>query len=347
MRQRHSLILIILLGLALEANAQVSPPLRLLGTTPLAGFEGDDFDHLMADVPGDRLYLAAEDHKTVEIFELRTGKHLRSLSGFVAPHAIVDLPESNKFIVTDEDRKRGVGWIKLISKDTYQVLDTINLAGGADVALFDPATKYCYVRARSPATAQSVKLAIIDTRTFKHIGDITLPGYRSEAMAVEHSGGNRLFVDLTGTKEVGVVDLKTNQVIARWPLPEPDVLEALALDEPHHRVFVAGRKPPRLFVFNTDTGEVVAKFPCVDNMDDMAFDPAHQRIYVTGGPSTSVFEERDPDHYEHIAEIPTGTQGQEGKTARFVPELDRLYVVLSGANKPDAKVGLMMFQAEP
>jgi DNA-binding beta-propeller fold protein YncE len=234
-----------------------------------------------------------------------------------------------------------------MSKDTDQVIDTINLPGGADVALFDAATKYCYVRARSPASAPSVLLAIIDTKTFKHVGDVTLPGYRSEGMAIEHSGKRRLFVDLTGTKEVGVVDLRTNQVIARWPLPESDVLEALALDEAHHRVFVAGRKPPRLFVFNTETGEVVARLPCVDNMDDMSFDTAHQRIYVTGGPSTSVFQERDPDHYEHIAEIPTGTEGQEGKTSRFVPELNRLYVVLSGAAKPDTKLGLLIFQAEP
>jgi hypothetical protein len=68
---------------------------------------------------------------------------------------------------------------------------------------------------------------------------------------------------------------------------------------------------------------------------------------LRGGPSTSVFEERDPDHYEHIAEIPTGTEEQEGKTARFVPELNRYYVALSGEVKPEAKVGVKIFQAEP
>jgi len=31
-------------------------------------------------------------------------------------------------------------------------------------------------------------LNIIDTRTFTHVGDITLPGNHSEAMAIDHEG---------------------------------------------------------------------------------------------------------------------------------------------------------------
>jgi hypothetical protein len=35
-------------------------------------------------------------------------------------------------------------------------------------------------------------------------------------------------------------------------------------------------------VFNTDTGKVVATIPCVGNADDMSYDQARKRIYVTG-----------------------------------------------------------------
>jgi hypothetical protein len=44
---------------------------------------------------------------------------------------------------------------------------------------------------------------------------------------------------------------------------------------------------------------------------------------VTGTDTTSVFEQRDADHYEHIAEVPTGFRA---KTSVFVPELNRLYI---------------------
>jgi hypothetical protein len=53
---------------------------------------------------------------------------------------------------------------------------------------------------------------------------------------------------------------------------------------------------------------------------------------VTGSETASVFEQRDPDHYEHIAEVPTAYRA---KSSIFVPELKRLYVADSGKSKPE------------
>ena len=66
-------------------------PLKLVATTPLPGFSGD-FDHFGADLKGNRLFLTAEEHKTVEVFDLRSGKQIHSITGFVEPHAMVYLP---------------------------------------------------------------------------------------------------------------------------------------------------------------------------------------------------------------------------------------------------------------
>jgi DNA-binding beta-propeller fold protein YncE len=307
----------------------------------MPGFEGCDFDHFDSDLTGNRLMLAAEDHNTVEVFNLRTGKHLRSIMGFDHPHGIVFLADSNKFIVTDGGSAFGMA--KLVSGDTYKIVDTIKLPPGADNAVYDPTRKYVYVENRGEdPSGNSNMLSIIDTKTFKHIGDITLPGRNSQAMAVERSG-KRLFINLAATNEVGVVDLQTRQVIARWPVPEASVQDALALDEANHQVFIACRKPPKFIAFNTETGKVVANLPCVGVNDDMFYDAVHKRIYVTGDGTTSVFQQVDADHYEHIAEIPTGFQG---KTGLLVPELNRLYIELSGKAKPDAKLALMIFEPQ-
>ena len=49
-----------------SAHAQQGAPvLTPLGRTDLPGYSGD-FDHFAADVQTDRLYLAAEDHGTLE-----------------------------------------------------------------------------------------------------------------------------------------------------------------------------------------------------------------------------------------------------------------------------------------
>jgi DNA-binding beta-propeller fold protein YncE len=161
-------------------------------------------------------------------------------------------------------------------------------------------------------------------------------------MVIDHAG-KKLYVNLTGTDEVGVIDLKTRQFIARWPLPDAHVAHAIALDEPNHRLFTATRKPPQFIVFNTDAGKVVTALPCVGVNSDMSLDIARKRIYVTGSDTASVFEQRDADHYEHIAEVPTAFRA---KSSIFVPELKRLYVADSGKGKPDAKLALQIFEVQ-
>src|SRR4029077_5658210 len=218
MKKSYAMFLITMLIAALGVLAEGKPPLRLIRSIPMPGFEGCDFDHFDYDLKGNRLFLAAEDHNTVEVFDLRSGKPLRSIKGFNHPHGIVFLPDSNKFIVTDGGSDFGKA--NIVSGDKYEVVDTIKLPPGADNAVYDPARKYCYVENRgTDPSGNSNLLSIIDTKTFKHIGDITLPGRNSQAMAIEHSG-KRLFINLAATNEVGVVDLQTHQLVAKWSVPE-------------------------------------------------------------------------------------------------------------------------------
>src|ERR1700694_2329208 len=87
---------------ALTTKAQEKLPLKLITTTPRRGFTGD-FDHFGLDLQGNRLFLAAEEHKTVEVFDLRTGARTHSIEGFAHPLMMVYLPESNQLVVTDGD----------------------------------------------------------------------------------------------------------------------------------------------------------------------------------------------------------------------------------------------------
>jgi hypothetical protein len=118
----------------------------------------------------------------------------------------------------------------------------------------------------------------------------------------------------------------------------------MALDEPNHRLFIATRNPPRLFVYDTVTGKVVASLPCVGVNDDMTYDAKRKRIYITGDGATSVFEQHDADNYEHLVDVPTGYRA---KTSLYVPELNWLYIGVSGGDKPDAPVAVQIYKVEP
>jgi DNA-binding beta-propeller fold protein YncE len=335
MRKISTISLFALLAVVQRAPAQEKAPLKLIETTPLPGFSGD-FDHLAADLKGNRLFLAAEDHKTVEVFDLKSGKPIHSITGFGQPHAMVYLPESNKLIVTDGD---DFGRVALVSGEDYQIKDTIKLPEGVDGAVFDPVNKYYYVESGGKTEHQ---LNIIDTKNFKHVGDITLPGNHSEAMVIDRAG-KKMYVNLTAVSQVGVVDLQTNKLTTTWPITDAKVQNSIALDEPNHRLFLATRMPPKFFVLDTDSGKIVATLTCAPINDDMWFDAARRRIYVTGSDTTSVIVQRDADHYEQIAEVPTGFRA---KTSLYISSLSRLYVAVSGKGKPDAKLALQIYQVQ-
>jgi DNA-binding beta-propeller fold protein YncE len=322
-----------------NSNAQEKSPLKLITTTPLPGFSGD-FDHFAVDLKGNRLFLAAEDHKTVEVFELRSGKPLHSISGFGQPHAILFLPDTNRLIVTDGD---DFGRVALVNGESYEIIDNIKLPPGVDGAIFNPVNKNYYVESGGADGAATHLLNIIDAKNFKHVGDIRLPGNHSEAMAVDQAG-KKLYVNLTGANEVGVVDIATRQLTSRWPVPDAKVENSMVLDEPDHRLFIATRQPPKFFVFDTDSGKVVTSLPCAPFNDDMWFDRPRKRIYATGSETTTVIQQHDADHYEHLADVTTGFRA---KTSILVPEMNRLYVAVSGKGRPDAKLALQIFEIQP
>jgi DNA-binding beta-propeller fold protein YncE len=325
--------------LAPTVKAQEKLPLKLIATTPLPGFTGD-LDHFGVDLRGGRLFLASEVQKTVEVFDLHTGKRTHSIKGFGQPLTMAYLADSDRLIVTDGGEADAV---HLVDCKEYKIINTLKLGPGVDHGVYNPVDRNFYVENGGGPDSKTHVLSIIDTNSFKQVGEITgLPGNSNEGMVVDHAG-EKLYVNLTGSDEIGVIDLSTRQLVARWPLPDVHVAHAIALDEPNRRLFTATRKPAQFIVFDIDTGKVVATVPCVGVNSDMSLDVAHKRIYVTGSETATVIEQRDADHYEHIAEVPTAYRA---KSSIFVPELKRLYVADSGKGKPDAKLALQIFEVQ-
>src|SRR5689334_21199722 len=114
------------------AAASDSAPLKLLQSVDLPKYSGD-FDHFAADVKGNRLFLAGEDGGTLEVFDLRTGAHVKTVTGMETPHAIHYEPAKNRLIVSNS----GNGLSKVLDGTSYAAVDTIRLVPGADVMSYD------------------------------------------------------------------------------------------------------------------------------------------------------------------------------------------------------------------
>jgi len=348
MKKSLASLLTLFVAFALQTTAQNKLPLKLIATIPLPELVGD-LEFFAPDLKGDRLFLCAENSKTVEVFNLHTGKRIHTIEGFGEPHDIVYLPDSNKLIVSDGGDD--FGWVELVSGENYQIVDKIKLPNAVDEAVFDPVHQYFYVESGSDEPGGTNHLInIIDAKNFKLVGNIKLPGKTSNAMAVDRAAG-KLYVNNSGTSEVVVVDLRTRQMIARWPLPEAHNLNGLAFDEANHRVFSATRSPSQFWVLDSNTGKIVTTLPCTAYNDHMMFDAKRKRIYISGTDTLTVIEQRDADHYEHLAEVPTGYRS---KTSILVPELNRIYVALSGKDmsgkpllKPGVQMAIKIYEVQP
>ena len=333
---------IILLILSVPGHSQsVQDPLRLVQTISIPGVEGR-FDHLAVDLKGKRLFLAAQAHRSVEVFDLAAGKRIHSIGGIGAPHAERYVPASNELLVSIGDEAEGA--LKILNGDTFETLATFKILVDADGITYDPVTQYVYIEngGKDAGNTEYCLVSVIDTANRKNIGDIRVDGAELEAMAVEHSG-TRLFVNMKTLKQVGIIDRNKLQVISTWPIPGAGVNTPLALDEMHHRLFVGAREPAEVVVFDTDTGKVIAKIPCVGEADDLFYDEAHKRIYVTGDEGfISIIAQADADHYEPMTKLRTRPGA---RNSLFVPELGRFFVAVPSEGKKEAE--LLVFQVEP
>jgi DNA-binding beta-propeller fold protein YncE len=302
-------------------QSQSPAPLHLVQTLTMEKGVTGRFDHMAVDIQGGRLFLTAADHHSIQIFDLKSGTWMRSVTGLGKPAGIVYVPETNRVLFSD-----GAGSFNVLDAASYKIVGTVKLMGDADSVGFDRDANIMYVVNGGKDVKETFsRLTIVDTQKQKSLGEIKIDGDRVEAMALER-GGPRLFINVTALNKVAVLDRKTRQLITTWELPDAKENVSMAFDEASHRLFVATRQPGKLIVLNSDTGQAVASLPAAGGVDDLAYDAEHKRIYLSAGDGfVNVYQQKTPDSYVAVAQIPTGPGA---RNSRFVPEQNRLYVAV-------------------
>ena len=314
------------------------PGLRLVRTVELPAIDGD-FDHFGVDVPGNRLFLAAEEHHTVELFDLKTGAPLRSISGFDTPHSMLLLPGQNQIYVIDGGEG---GAARILDATTYDIEQSIKLTEDADAIAYDDSKHLLYVTNGGKEAHNDFSLVtVIDTQKGERVTDLRFPSANLEAITLE-KGGPLLYVNARDKNQIAVFDRAAGKLKAMWPLKLVQHNTPLMLLEAEHRLLVAGRRPGRFAVVDSDTGKELLALPAGDDVDDMAYDPITKRVYLACGEGfIDVFHQTDADHYEELGRVKTlpGT-----KTGVLVPSLHRYYAV--GARKGKTPATLFVFDVQ-
>ncbi len=296
-------------------------PLTLSGSTDFPGYTGD-FDHFAIDAKGRRLFLAGEESAELEVMDLVSGKIQHRLKGFGVPHSLLFMPESRELLVIDGEKPS-----KIFDATTLKVKRSYPFALGADSFGFDRSSGHIWlVTGGKDVPLPDSNLTEIDPRTGRKFVNVHFDADHVEAMAVEQNGPH-IFINVTDKNYLAVVDKQSGKVVHQWHIAEAEQNAPLAFDETTRRLFVVTRKPGKLIVLNADTGATIASFTAPERTDQVTWDAANRRIYVTGGEGyISVIEQDDADHYRAAAKIPSLPGA---KTAILDPQHHRLWVAAS------------------
>jgi DNA-binding beta-propeller fold protein YncE len=272
--------------------------------------------------------MAALGNRSIEVLDVANSKRIHTIADVAEPQGLYFDPTSNHlFAATRQD-----GTVKVFDGGNYQLLQTTNLGGNADNIRYDARGHRVIVGFGSGA------LAFLDSGG-KKTGEVALDAH-PESFQLE-TAGTRVFLNAPDRKEIEVVDLAKNTVVAKLPVTSALKNYPMALDEAHHRLLIGCREPARMLVFDTQTGKQTASIDIVADTDDLFFDARRGRVYVIGGGgSVDVFEQKDADHYTPLQHIQTAPGA---RTGYFSPDWSKLFVAVP--HRGDQAAEVLVFEA--
>lgn len=280
-------------------------PLVLTEAISVPGVQGR-FDHFGFDRQN-QLFVSALGNNSVEVFDISARTRAHTISGIPNPQGVVFVPETKKLFVASSKGK-----LYIYDGVSFDLIKSIDFHGDVDNLRYDAGNKRVYVGYGDDETGA---IGTVDATTNERLDEEYKLGSHPESFQLETAGPN-IYVNLPELKQIAVINRST-RAISRWPM----TLEhnfPMALDEANHRLFVATHEPARFAVFDTNSGRLVASFPCAQDADDIYYDSARKRIYAPGGEGyISVFQQQDADHYQLLTKVPSAlgarTAGYFGK----------------------------------
>ena len=313
----------IAIALAAFQPSSGQQPLSLVESIELPRVEGR-IDHLAFDSANQHLFVAALGNNTVEVLDVKAGRHIKSLPGFREPQGIAVVPDARLVAVANG---QGEG-LQLLKTDDYTPGQMVRLGDDSDNVRYDPSARRLYVGFGSGA------LAAVNPTDAKVLGEVKLPAH-PESFQLERSG-SRVYVNVPKADQIAVIDRTAMKVVATWPVVGAKSNFPMSLDEANHRLFVGCRRPAKVLAFDTTTGKEVSSFDIVGDTDDLFYDTARKRLYVSGGEGyIDVFQDQSASRFSRVARVSTAAGA---RTSLFVAEQSRLYLAVPHRGSQRAEI---------
>jgi DNA-binding beta-propeller fold protein YncE len=311
---------------AAQILAREPLPLQLEEEIPVPGVAGR-LDHFTADAKRRRLFVSALGNNSLEVIDVFAGRVIHSIKGLAQPQGPLYVPGVDKLYVANAED----GKVRVYDGATYTLRKSLDFGKDPDNMRYDDASKTVFVGFGEDDGG----IAMIDPRTDERVGQVYKTEGHPESFQVEASGGH-IYVNVPDAGNVVESFDRKTVAMTKWPLKGLRANYAMALNEEDHRLFTITRKTPMMVVLNTETGAEVSRLRAAGECDDVYFDASRKRVYVIGAEGfISVFQQNDPDHYELLANVPSGIGI---RTGYLFTRRDRFYVGVPAKGSEPAQV---------
>jgi WD40 repeat protein len=305
--------------------AKNATSMHLIQTIPLPEVHGR-IDHMAVDIKGGRLFIAARGNNSLEIVDLRAGKRMHSITGLNEPQGVLFLSKFNKLYVTGG----GDGICRIFDGSSLRLEKNIRFSADADNIRYNPVTKQVYIGCCDGA------IKVIDSTTGTVAGETTLKAH-PEAFDIDVYTG-RIFVNLPDTASIVVIDSLKREIIETWPVRVARENFSMALPGQSHPLYIGSRNPPKLLVFNSSSGTLLAQVLIDGDADDIYYNSRDMRLYISCGDGfIDIIQKTGDSGYALLEKIPTKPGA---RTSLFVPEMNRYFLAVPARHRRPAEIAV-------
>jgi len=246
-----------------------APVLKPSDPIEIAGAHGK-FDFLEIDGKNGRLLAAHTGNSTLDVFDAKDGRLIRSVKTGAVQDAAIDSAGGVYYAAISAGKK-----LLAIDSTTFEVSGETPLAGPADLAIFCPKYHTAYV-----GHDDAPEIWAVDTVARKVVASIAIPE-GPEGMVYDEAN-DRVYAAAKSGDAVIVIDPASNKPVASWPTAPAQKPHGVALDAKGNRLFVAGGNG-KLAALDLKSGKVADSVEIVAKVDEIGFDEGLKRIYCASG----------------------------------------------------------------
>src|SRR5215467_195336 len=306
-------------------NAAVAALFATILVLPSIG-QAQKFKVEKFDIKGDggTDYVAAEPG-TGRVFVSRA-THMMVIDG-ASGKVLGDIPNTPGVHGAGIATKAGHGFTTNGGNSTVTMFDLKTLAvikqikverGGLDGIMYDePDDKIILTNHSRPIGT----LTALDPKTGDILGTAELEDTSPEGAAADGKG--HIFVNNEGKNTIQVIDVKSWNATASWPLSPCEGPTGIAYDKASNRIFSGCNKTS--VVVDADTGKVVATIPNGTRVDALGWDPSRKLVFIPNGGegNVTVAHQDSADKYTVTATVPTFAGA---KTIAVDPKTHNVYL---------------------